>query len=125
MRIVVLFFAAVFLLATAAVAAEPHDALAQVNAARAARGLRPFVRDEALTRGALNVAKWRADRLIEGHTANDFGGLPRGVRAAAAGCAAWYGNDWGACCTFENWTHAGAAWCYGREGRRYMHLFVR
>jgi len=101
------------------------EALAEVNALRRARGLRPFVFDEALTRGALNVARFRAERLIEGHTRNDFAGLPRGVRADAAGCAAWRGNDWDSCCTYENYRFAGAAWCRGRDGRRYMHLFVR
>lgn len=104
---------------------EPHEALAEVNALRRARGLRPFVFDEALTRGAKNVARFRARRLIEGHTADDFRGLPRGVRADAAGCAAWRGNDWGSCCTFDAYRFAGAAWCRGRDGRRYMHLFVR
>jgi hypothetical protein len=108
-----------------AVAAEPHDALAEVNAARKARGLRPFIRDDGLMRGALHVAKWRADRLIEGHTRNEFGGLPKGVKADAAGCAAWHGNDWGACCTYDNYRFAGAGWCYGRDQRRYMHIFVR
>jgi hypothetical protein len=104
---------------------HPRDALAEVNAVRARRGLPPFVRDEGLTRGAINVARFRAERLIEGHTANDFAGLPRGVRASAAGCAAWHGDDWGSCCTYERWRHAGAAWCRGRDGRRYMQLFVR
>lgn len=102
----------------------PHDAIGEVNAARRARGLPPFVRDAALTRGAMHVARWRAERLIEGHTRNDFAGLPVGAQADAAGCAAWRGNDWGACCTYENWTYAGAGWQRGRDGRRYMHLFV-
>jgi hypothetical protein len=110
---------------SAALAAEPHDALAQVNALRALHGLRPFVRDEGLTQGAKHVAKWRADRLMEGHTVHDFGGLPRGSRADAAGCAAWLGNDWGACCTFDDYRFAGAGWCLGRDGRRFMHLFCR
>jgi hypothetical protein len=29
------------------------------------------------------------------------------------------------CCVYENYTYAGAAWVSGRDGRRYMHLFVR
>lgn len=126
MRLVLIALVVMLALAVeSASCAEPHDALAQVNALRKARGLRPFVRDDGLTRGAKHVAKFRADRLIEGHSANDFGGLPRGVKADAAGCAAWHGNDWGACCTYENWTYAGAGWCYGRDKRRYMQLFVR
>ena len=39
-------------------------------------GLAPFIKDASLTAGAINVADFRAARLIEGHTANDFGGLP-------------------------------------------------
>jgi hypothetical protein len=102
------------------------DALAEVNAARAARGLRPFVKDANLTAGAINVADFRAARLIEGHTANDFSGLPLRATASAAGCAAWEpSSGWGACCTYENYTYAGAAWARGRDGRRYMQLFVR
>jgi hypothetical protein len=103
-----------------------EDALAEVNAARAARGLRPFIKDDYLTAGAINVADFRAARLMEGHTRNDFGGLPAGYTASAAGCAAWEPSmGWGACCTYENYTYAGAAWAIGRDGRRYMHLFVR
>ena len=103
-----------------------EDALAEVNAARATRGLRPFIKDGALTVGAIKVADFRAARLIPGHTNNDFAGLPAGSSAAAAGCAAWEPSwGWGACCTYDNYTYAGAAWAMGRDGRRYMHLFVR
>ena len=63
---------------------------------------------------------------MPGHTSNDFTALPSGAYAAATGCAAWTPDwGWGACCTYENWTYAGAAWTTGRDGRRYMHLFVR
>jgi hypothetical protein len=103
-----------------------EEALAEVNAARAARGLKPFIKDDDLTAGAVNVADFRAARLMAGHTSNDFGGLPRGCRATAAGCAAWEPSfGWGACCTYDNYTYAGAAYSVGRDGRRYMHLFVR
>jgi hypothetical protein len=102
------------------------EALDEVNAARATRGLRPYVRDAYLTAGAIQAAEFRAARLIEGHTANDFAALPPGGFATSAGCAAWEpGMGWGSCCTYENHTYAGAAYCYGRDGRRYMHLFVR
>jgi hypothetical protein len=102
------------------------DALTEVNAARAARGLKPFVKDANLTAGAFNVAGFRAARLMAGHTSNDFAGLPEGCTAAAAGCAALEPSwGWGSCCTYENYTHAGAAWAMGRDGRRYMQLFVR
>jgi hypothetical protein len=102
------------------------DALEEVNAARAARGLRPFIKDDDLTSGAINVADFRAARLMAGHTIDDFNGLPVGCTASAAGCAAWEPSfGWGACCTYENYRYAGAAWSMGRDGRRYMHLFVR
>src|SRR5258705_11404817 len=91
------------------------DALAEVKAARAARGLKAFVKDADLTAGAINVADFRAARLMAGHTGNDFAGLPKGSTATAAGCAAWEpALGWGACCTYENYTYAGAGWAMGR-----------
>ncbi|HEX4070711.1 MAG TPA: hypothetical protein VHX68_06060 [Planctomycetaceae bacterium] len=121
----VLFIGFAFLFVTAPLRAGV-DALAEVNATRAVHGLAPFIKDASLTAGAINVADFRAARLIEGHTANDFGGLPTSATASAAGCAAWEPTwGWGACCTYENYTYAGAAWTMGRDGRRYMHLFVR
>ena len=103
-----------------------EDALAEVNAARAVRGLQPFIKDADLTAGAINVADFRAARLIAGHTSNDFAGLTAGCRATSAGCAAWEPSwGWGACCTYDNYSYAGAAWAMGRDGRRYMQLFVR
>lgn len=102
------------------------SALAEVNTCRIARGLRPFVYDEGLARAAAGCAEYRAARLIEGHTSNDFTAVPRGVQARAAGCAAWPPQlGWGSCCCYDNYTYAGAAWYMGRDGRRYMHLFVR
>lgn len=104
----------------------PVEALHEVNAVRAARGLPPYIRDEGLTKAAMSAARFRAERRIDGHTPNDFGHLPEGVSAAAAGCAAWSPEwGWGSCCTFESWMSAGAAYVVGEDGRRYMHLFVR
>jgi hypothetical protein len=121
----VLFILVALLFVTAPLRAGV-DALAEVNATRAARGLAPFIKDASLTAGAINVADFRAARLMEGHTANDFGGLPVRAVATAAGCAAWEPSwGWGACCTYENYTYAGAAYSMGRDGRRYMQLFVR
>ena len=103
-----------------------EDALDEVNATRAVRGLRPFIKDDDLTAGAIHVADFRAARLVQGHTRNDFAGLPEGCTARASGCAAWEPSwGWGACCTYENYRYAGAAWAMGRDGRRYMQLFVR
>lgn len=102
------------------------DALSEVNAKRAARGLRPFVRDEALTYAAQACANYRAAHRIFGHTDNDFRFLPKGVSATSAGCAAYplsYG--WMSCCVYDNYVYGGAAWAWGSDGKRYMHLFVR
>jgi hypothetical protein len=106
--------------------ASRDDALAEVNALRTARGLRPFIKDDNLTLAARTAAAHRARNLCPGHTSNDFACLPAGCSAAAAGCAAWYPSEgWGSCCTYDNYTYAGAAWAIGRDGKRYMHLFVR
>lgn len=118
--------ASVVLLLIASAAQGGTDALDEVNAARARRGLPAFQRDKALSVAASKAADFRAARRIAGHTSNDFAFVPRGSRAGAAGCAAWTPDfGWGSCCTFERWRHAGAAWALGRDGRRYMHLFVR
>lgn len=104
---------------------KSSEALAEVNATRSARGLAPFIQDEGLTIAAQKCAAYRAARGIEGHV-NDFSFVPAGTSATAAGCAAWPQEmGWGSCCTYENWRYAGAAWVIGRDGRRYMHLFVR
>ena len=102
------------------------DGLDEVNAKRAARGLRPFARDEGLTQAARACAAFRADQGLFGHTANDFAFVPAGSSASSAGCAAYPASyGWMSCCTYEGYTTAGAAWVTGRDGRRYMHLFVR
>lgn len=103
----------------------PVDALDEVNAARKRIGLPPFVRDEGLVTAAMNCSQYRAIRQISGHV-NDFGFLPAGTSASAAGCAAWSPSmGWGSCCWKENYKFAGAGWTKGRDGRRYMHIFVR
>lgn len=102
------------------------DALAEVNAQRASRGLRPFVRDEGLTQAARACAAYRAQHRMEGHTANDFAFVPAGSIATSAGCACWPpAMGWGSCCTYDGYTYAGAAWSMGADGQRYMSLFVR
>ena len=106
--------------------AGPKDALDQLNAQRKARGLRPYLRDDGLTRAAKGAAKYRAERLMDGHTRNDFSAVPPGSHASAAGCAAWPASmGFGSCCCYETWRYAGAASCRGRDGRIYHHLFVR
>ena len=102
------------------------DALAEVNAARAKRGLRPFLPDPLLNQAARTCAKIRSANRIEGHLSNDFAHVPSGASATSAGCGALEPSwGWGTCCTYENYTYAGAAWVMGADGRRYMHLFVR
>jgi hypothetical protein len=120
------YMSTVVLILIPSLAFAAENALAEVNAARAARGLRPFIEDANLTAGAMAAADYRATYRIAGHTFNDFAFLPAGCFCPAAGCAAWAPNSgWGSCCTYENWTYAGAAYAMGTDGRRYMHLFIR
>jgi hypothetical protein len=110
------------------------DALDELNAHRARKGLKPFARDVNLSAAAGAAADYRANYLIKGHvnvviqgrSYSDYSFLPAGSTAQATGCAA-ASDDWGwlSCCAEENWTYAGAAWSRGRDGKRYMHLFVR
>jgi hypothetical protein len=105
---------------------EGEGALAEVNAARAQRGLRPFMHDPMLQEAAHRCARIRAAKRIAGHLPNDFAHLPSGASADAAGCGAMEPSwGWGTCCTYENYRYAGAAWTMGSDGKRYMHLFVR
>lgn len=102
------------------------DAIDEVNALRAKRGLPPFQKDPLLCKAALACAQARASALNAGHTANDFAYLPSGAHAASAGCAAWPQEmGFGACCVYDNYSVAGAAWVIGRDGLRYCHLYVR
>lgn len=107
-------------------AQEVKEALAEVNADRAKRGLPPFQHDPLLSQAAYKAAQLRASQQIHGHLASDFDCLPTGAHADAAGCGALDDSwGWGTCCTYDNYSHAGAAWVRGADGRRYMHLFVR
>lgn len=118
-------FLCLLLLILAPNAHAGEDALDEVNAARAARGLRPFVRDEGLSEAAKAAADFRALHRIEFHTSNDFAFVPAGSMASAAGCAAWPPHlGWGSCCTFQDRERAGAAFAIGSDGRRFMHLYV-
>jgi uncharacterized protein YkwD len=102
------------------------DGLDEVNAKRAARGLAPFIRDESLTQAARACAAYRASYGLFGHTSNDFAFVPAGSSASSTGCAAYPASyGWMSCCTYDGYTYAGAAWVAGRDGKRYMHLYVR
>src|SRR5690348_4714407 len=81
---------------------QAHDALDEVNAARKAKGLRPYLRDNGLTEAAKKCAVYRADHLCSGHTRNDFAFVPSGTEARVAGCAAWPESwGWGACSSYS------------------------
>lgn len=111
---------------TDAINSSTGDGLDEVNAKRAASGLRPFIRDEGLTQAARACAAFRAQYGMFGHTSNDFSFVPPGASASSAGCAAYPASyGWMSCCTYDNYTYGGAAWVTGSDGRRYMHLFVR
>lgn len=102
------------------------DALDEVNAYRAKKGLPPFQHDPQLTIAAKRAAETRASHLWAGHLQSDFACLPPGATADAAGCGALEDSwGWATCCMDDNYSHAGAAWVRGSDGKRYMHLFVR
>lgn len=126
MKFVALVISALLLCSICQHSFAGEAALAEVNAARAKRGLPAFVEDPALTVAATKAAAFRAERGIVGHTSNDFQFVPKGARASAAGCAA---NHWRygfmSCCRYENWKYAGAAWVMHDDGRMFCHLFVR
>lgn len=111
---------------------ECKDALGEVNKSRAARGLQPLKHDPLLTQAAYKAAQLRAASHIHGHlpdlsNGGDFGCLPSGGKATAAGCGALEPSwGWQSCCWDEpQFTVGGAAWVMGNDGRRYMHIFVR
>lgn len=126
MRYVFASLVALALSSTADAQSREWAALQEVNSARAAQGLRPYIYDHGLSQGAYRVAHVRATNFIAGHTSNDFAYLPRGSYASAAGSGALAPSwGWGTCCTYDNYRYAGASWVWGRDGRRYMQLFVR
>jgi hypothetical protein len=101
------------------------DGLDEANAKRRARGLRPYKRDAGLTKAAEALAKFRAKHLLFGHTSNDFGFVPEGVKCEATGCAAYPAHyGWLTCATYDDYTRAGAYWAQGADGQRYMHLCI-
>lgn len=109
------------------------EAMDELNAQRARKGIPPFIRDDLLTIAAARAAAARAASGNAGHTSNDFAYVPSGGQADAAGCGAWAvgtvttdGWTFGTCCADDRgYRYGGAAWVMGSDGRRYMHLYVR
>lgn len=90
-----------------------ENALAEVNEARAKRGLKPYIYDATLAKAALECAKYRAARHMAGHCdgqRGDFGFLPSGydTNGVVGGCAGLE-PSWGfqACAMFDNYTYCG------------------
>lgn len=136
LSLIILIFAAVGNFARAG------DALYEVNFERAKKGLRPYIKDKFLEFGAKACCEYRANRGIPGHCGDhNFlpSNLPYGRDIVVGGCAAWepemvydvqtkkwrWGYKWGACCTYDNYTYAGAWEVVGKNGVRYTQLFVR
>src|SRR5688500_17442662 len=57
---------------SSATAEKSDDALAEVNAERSKRGLRPFAPDPLLNQAARTCARIRAAGFIDGHLPSDF-----------------------------------------------------
>src|SRR5438874_293 len=51
--------------------------------------------------------------------------MPAGVIVTGPTPAATPAAEYVSGCVYDGYTYAGAAWAAGRDGRRYMHLFVR
>jgi len=106
------------------------DGLDEVNQHRAARGLRPYIRDPLLTEAAKKCALIKAQNCLSGHLGgpmSDFACLPPGARCSSTGADGSKvrpGEGWFTCCTYENYTTAGAASYIGPDGFRYFSLFV-
>lgn len=106
------------------------DALDQLNAQRAARGLPAYVRDEGLTVAAIACATHRARFRIAGHCMagmGDFVFVPATTTARCAGCSAWpVGLGFGACEAYSTaYRFAGAATVIGPDGLAYNQAFYR
>lgn len=113
-----------------------YAGIEEVNRQRAARGLYPYIEDQALTQAAAGCAMTRATYRISGHTRNDFAYLPLVVdangrqhraRASCSGCAAWPMNmGFGACELYSRTLrYAGCAWVLGADNKRYCHCLYR
>ena len=105
---------------------EVHDGLEEVNRLRRAHGVAEFERDLELNNAAIKLSLHRAKHLIAGHSDDDFGFLWDRKSADASGVGAAK-DEWGwcTCCMLDKYRYAGAAWARGRDGQRYMSIFVR
>ena len=101
------------------------DAMADVNARRAAAGLKPFILDPELMEAAKNAASCRASILCTGHLQNDYAAGGPGYPASVSGCGVMQYGMFLSCGSEDRKTYAGAAKALGKDGRWYCHLFVR
>lgn len=104
------------------------DAMDEVNAKRARKGLPPLQRDPLLCQAAYECARQRAARNIHGHLPeSDFSYLPSGAHATVGGAGALE-DSWGwETCAYDSMQYrvGGAAWVRGPGGLRFMHFFGR
>lgn len=109
--------------------APASDPLAQVNARRAAAGLRPYVLDPGLQHAATACVQYRARLRIRGHVIGgmgDFQFVPAGTSASAAGAdGAGATAEFATCAMYDGYTAAGAASAQDANGNWYHQLFVR
>lgn len=105
------------------------DPLAQVNARRAAAGLRPYVLDPGLQHAATACVQYRARLRIRGHVIGgmgDFQFVPAGTQASAAGADGPGATaEFATCAMYDGYTAAGAASAQDANGNWYHQLFVR
>lgn len=105
------------------------DALDELNAQRAQRGLPPYRRDPALTKAAMKCASTRAKTHVHGHMQggmSDFTCLDAGVPCECTGAEAPgqnYPPGFWTCAMYDNYTVAGAARAFDERGEQYMSLF--
>lgn len=105
------------------------DAMAEVNAKRASKGLPPLRKDSLLCQAALLVSKQRAARGIHGHLPeSDFTYVHQVNGSASVGGCGALEDSWGwETCAYDSpqYSVGGAAWVRGSDGLRYMTFFGR
>ena len=104
-----------------------ENAMTEVNAKRALKGLPALQVDLLLCKAAHDCAKQRAARNIHGHLPESDFSYVHGTSATVGGCGALE-DSWGwETCAYDSsqYTVGGAAWVRGPNGLRFMHFFGR